>query len=87
MRRDPGETNKLILKIMTLYSKINKEELIATLCTMDEEHQEMITEMIEEFGTRLNSPVKDQNAVSEYQPKVTPVSNLNHNSGSPQSEN
>ena len=52
MRSDPGETNKLILKIMALYSKVNKEELIATLCTMDEEYQETITAMIEECSTR-----------------------------------
>lgn len=50
------ETNKLILKIMALYNKVNKEELIATLCTMDEEFQETITAMIEECSTRQNSP-------------------------------
>jgi ASC-1-like (ASCH) protein len=35
---DSFELNKLILKIMTLYSKLNEEELIATLCTMEIEY-------------------------------------------------
>jgi hypothetical protein len=35
---DVQELNHLILRIMAFYSRINKEELIATLCTMDVEY-------------------------------------------------
>lgn len=53
-----SEFNKLILKIMTLYSKLNKDELIATLCTMEVEYQALITEMIESCATNAqNTPV------------------------------
>lgn len=45
-----GEFNQLILKVMTLYSKLNEDELIVTLCTIDFEFQAIIRRMIESFN-------------------------------------